>query len=255
MVAVGPEAVVQTARAVALAAVSGPVDRATARPAAGATEAGPTELGAAKPAERHESVARQGQNGAMAGGAWDGSPLAGRLLLATPLISEGVFARSVILVLHHDDSGTQGVVLNRPLDAPVDAVLPGWQDVLTDPTNLFQGGPVQLDSAIGLVTVPGPSDAPVGVKRLFGKVGVIDLDTPPQLVSTGLAGMRVFAGYAGWSDGQLEAEIGTGSWYVVEAEPRDAFSGHPRDLWQTVLRRQRDELAWMATFPADPDLN
>lgn len=195
------------------------------------------------------------QNGVVAEGRWDGSPLAGRLLLATPEIIDGIFHRSVILVLHHDDSGAQGVVLNRPLDAPVDAVLPGWQDLLTEPGNLFQGGPVQLDSAIGLVTVAGPAQAPVGVKRLFGTVGVIDLDTPPQLVATGLAGMRVFAGYAGWTAEQLEGEIATGSWFVVAAENRDAFSDDPRGLWVGVLRRQRDELAWMSTYPTDPDLN
>ncbi len=191
----------------------------------------------------------------MAEGRWAGAALAGRLLLATPEISDGIFHRSVVLVLHHDDSGAQGVVLNRPLDASVEAVLPGWQDLLTAPGNLFQGGPVQLDSAIGLVTVPGPSAPPVGVRRLFGTVCVIDLDTPPELVGSGLAGMRVFAGYAGWSGGQLEGEIATGSWYVVAAESRDAFTDDPERLWAGVLRRQPDELAWMATYPADPELN
>jgi putative transcriptional regulator len=186
---------------------------------------------------------------------WDGRPLTGRLLLATPVITHGIFHRSVILVLHHDDSGAQGVVVNAPLEATVDAVLPGWQDLLTAPGNLFQGGPVSLDSALGLVAVPGPLDAPVGVKRLFGRVGVIDLDTPPELVETGLAGMRVFAGYAGWSAGQLEDELREGSWWVVPAEGRDAFSAEPQELWQAILRRQGEPLAWVATYPEDPDLN
>ena len=186
---------------------------------------------------------------------WDGRPLTGRLLLATPEIGGGIFHRSVVLVLHHDDGGAQGVVVNRPLEATVDAVLPGWQGLLTEPGKLFQGGPVSLDSALGLVTVPGPNDAPVGVKRLFGRVGVIDLDTPPELVETGLAGMRVFAGYAGWSAGQLEGEVRTGSWWVVDAEGRDAFSDQPGQLWRSVLRRQGEPLAWVATYPDDPDLN
>ena len=70
-----------------------------------------------------------------------------------------------------------------------------------------------------------------------------------------IAGLRIFAGYAGWSAGQLEDEVGTGSWYVVDAEARDAFSDHPDDLWVRVLRRQRDHLAFVATFPADPEMN
>ncbi len=63
------------------------------------------------------------------------------------------------------------------------------------------------------------------------------------------------AGYAGWTAGQLEGEIRTGSWYVVEAEARDAFTDSPEDLWVRVLRRQRNELAFVSTYPADPTLN
>lgn len=130
--------------------------------------------------------------------------LAGRLLVATPQIGEGVFHRSVILMLHHDADGAQGVVLNRPMEAPVDAVLPAWQEHVTPPGVLFEGGPVGLDTALGLVTVPGGGEEPLGVKRLFGGVGLVDLDTPPVLVLPEIAGLRIYAGYAGWSPGQLE---------------------------------------------------
>ena len=47
----------------------------------------------------------------------------------------------------------------------------------------------------------------------------------------------------------------TGSWYVVDAEARDAFADHPLDLWKRVLRRQRDHLALVSTFPPDPEMN
>ena len=125
----------------------------------------------------------------------------GQLLVATPQIEEGVFRRSVVLVLHHDDDGAQGLVLNRPIDADVDAVLPGWEEHATRPAKVFQGGPVQLDSALGLVAVPGDSPEPTGVRRLFGAVALVDLDTPPTLVVPEVAGLRIFAGYAGWSPG------------------------------------------------------
>ena len=131
----------------------------------------------------------------------------GKLLVATPQIEEGVFRRSVVLVLHHDDDGAQGLVLNRPIDADVDAVLPGWEEHATRPAKVFQGGPVQLDSALGLVAVPGDSPEPTGVRRLFGAVALVDLDPPPTLVVPEVAGLRIFAGYAGWSAGQLEDEV------------------------------------------------
>ncbi|EWT00956.1 hypothetical protein N865_12065 [Intrasporangium oryzae NRRL B-24470] len=179
----------------------------------------------------------------------------GRLLVATPSVVGDVFGRSVILVLHHDEGGAQGVVLNKPLTADVDSVLPGWQRVVTAPPVLFQGGPVSTSSALGLVTVPGDEPEPLGVKRLFGSIGLVDLDVPTPVVAAELAGMRIFAGYSGWESGQLEGEIRRGDWYVVDAEARDPFSSEPEGLWRAVLRRQRDNLAFVASFPDDPAMN
>jgi putative transcriptional regulator len=179
----------------------------------------------------------------------------GKLLVATPRTGGNVFRRSVVLVLQHDEGGAQGVVLNHPLNAPVSSVLPPWQDYVTDPPIVFQGGPVSLDSALGLVTVPGDRQEPTGVRLLFGGLGLVDLDVPPLAVMPGVAGLRIFAGYAGWSQGQLEQEIRDGGWYVVESEARDAFTGEPQTLWATVLRRQRGNLALVASLPEDPTLN
>jgi putative transcriptional regulator len=178
-----------------------------------------------------------------------------RLLVATPSVEGEVFGRSVVLLLHHDDEGAQGVVLNKPLAAPVDSVLPGWQKVVTAPPVLFQGGPVSTSSALGLVTVPGDAAEPLGVKRLFGSIGLVDLDVPTPVVEAELAGMRIFAGYAGWDAGQLENEIARGDWYLVDAEVADPFTHDPEGLWRRVLRRQRDNLAFVASYPADPSLN
>lgn len=179
----------------------------------------------------------------------------GRLLVATPSVEGDVFHRSVILVLHHDADGAQGVVLNRPLSAPVDAVLPGWQAVVTAPDVIFQGGPVSTAAALGLVTVPGEGEEPMGIRRLFGSIGLVDLDVPTPVVAAELGGMRIFAGYAGWGEGQLESELRRGDWYVVDAEVGDVFTPDPDSLWRAVLRRQRDSLAYVANFPDDPSMN
>jgi len=180
----------------------------------------------------------------------------GKLLVATPRTTGEIFRRSVVLVLQHDEDGAQGVVLNRPMSAPISSVLPHWQDYVTDPANVFQGGPVALDSALGLVTVPGDKvEEPMGVRLLFGGIGLVDLDIPPIVVMPEVAGLRIFAGYAGWSAGQLDQEVRAGGWYVVEAEARDAFTPEPETLWSTVLRRQRGHLAFVASFPDDPTMN
>ncbi|WP_295700834.1 YqgE/AlgH family protein [Lapillicoccus sp.] len=185
----------------------------------------------------------------------DSEFLAGRLLVATPQIDVGTFRRAVILLLHHNEGGAQGVILNQPLEADIDAVLPGWKSVATVPQTVFRGGPVELDSAIGLVTVPGDDPEPMGVRHLFGGLGLVDLDAPPSLVAPEIAGMRVFAGYAGWSPEQLEDEVRRGDWYVVDHEARDAFSGEPEGLWERVLRRQDDDLKLVARYPDDPSMN
>jgi putative transcriptional regulator len=181
--------------------------------------------------------------------------LTGRLLVATPRLTDPNFRRAVVLMLDHGDDGALGIVVNRPLEVDVAAVLPGWQPYATAPGRLFQGGPVALDSALGVVAVPGDDVEPMGVRRIIGSLGLVDLDTPPQVVVGGVAGLRIFAGYAGWSGGQLEEEIRDGAWYVIEAEPRDPFTDSPQVLWRDVLRRQRGELALVSTYPEDPSLN
>jgi putative transcriptional regulator len=183
------------------------------------------------------------------------SGVAGRLLVATPQLQDPNFTRTVVLVLDHDDDGAMGIVVNRSMGIAVDRVLPLWQPYVTAPGQMFQGGPVGLDSALGVVAVPGDGEEPVGVRRVLGSLGLIDLDTPPQVVAGGVAGLRIFAGHAGWAAGQLEDEIAEGAWYVVDAEARDPFTDAPDELWRTVLRRQRGELAFLSTYPDTPSLN
>ncbi|MDF5752586.1 YqgE/AlgH family protein [Spongiactinospora sp. TRM90649] len=185
----------------------------------------------------------------------------GGLLVATPRLDDPNFRRSVVLVLEHDqDSGTLGVVLNRPSDIAVTQVLPTWDSLVSGPSVLFQGGPVQTDSALALAAVPS-GEEPLGWRRLqagipaVSRLGTVDLDAPPEILAGEIAQMRIFAGYAGWTPGQLESEIAEGAWYVVDAEQGDTFFADPESLWRAVLRRQPGELAFVATCPDDPTLN
>ena len=182
------------------------------------------------------------------------APLTGRLLVASPLLGDSNFARAVILVLDHDEDGALGVVVNRPTPVTVGEVLPGWQAYTSGPGVVFQGGPVALDSALALAAVPGTGE-PLGWRRVVGGLGLVDLDAPPELLAAEMAAMRVFAGYAGWGPGQLEGELAEGAWYLVAAEPGDAFTLAPEGLWRAVLRRQRSSLALVSTYPGDPAHN
>ena len=186
--------------------------------------------------------------------------LTGRLLVATPALVDPNFDRAVVLLLDHDEEGTLGVVLNRPTPVGVGDVLESWAMLAGAPPVVFQGGPVSLDSALGLAVVPGESrdgdgDAPLGWRRVHGAIGLVDLEAPPELLASELGSLRIFAGYAGWGPGQLEDELMEGAWYVVESEPGDVSAPDPEQLWRSVLRRQRSELAMVATYPDDPSLN
>jgi putative transcriptional regulator len=182
--------------------------------------------------------------------------LTGRLLIATPTLGDPNFSRTVVFVLDHDESGALGVVVNRPTTMPVSEVLPGWQQFTTDPGVIFQGGPVALDSALGIAVLPGVGDEePLGWRRVIGGLGLVDLETPPEVLGGGMAGLRIFAGYAGWGTGQLEDELAEGAWYVVAGQAQDALSGDPERLWRTVLRRQGGDLALVSTYPDDPSMN
>lgn len=187
-------------------------------------------------------------------------PKAGRLLVATPLLGDPNFRRTVVLIVEHEEAdGTLGVVLNRPTQIPVGQVLGQWTDLVSDPCVVFKGGPVSPNSALALALVPG-TDEPLGWRALDGapslaRLGLLDLDTPPNVLATAIGALRVYAGYAGWSPGQLKQEIDEGAWHVVSAEPSDVFATDADLLWRSVLRRQEGDMAFLATYPDDPGLN
>jgi putative transcriptional regulator len=186
--------------------------------------------------------------------------LSGRLLVATPLLGDPNFRRTVILIVEDEpEEGTLGVVLNRPTEVQVGQVLESWTELVTGPTVVFKGGPVAPNSALALALARG-EDEPLGWRSLDGsnlmsRIGLVDLEAPPELLAGGITSLRVFAGYAGWGPGQLRAEIEEGAWYVLTGEPADAFLAEPERLWGAVLRRQGGDFAIVATYPDDPMLN
>ena len=179
----------------------------------------------------------------------------GHLLIATPELRDPNFARTVVLIVDTDDEGAVGVILNRPTGVLVGDVLASWRQRVGEPPVLFEGGPVSSEAALAVGLLRDAGDVPVGFHAFYGRLGLLDLDTPGELIEGTLCGLRIFAGYAGWGAEQLQDEVAEGSWYVVPALRDDVFRPSVTSLWSDVLRRQPGRLAWQSTRPADPELN
>jgi putative transcriptional regulator len=88
----------------------------------------------------------------------------------------------------------------------------------------------------------------------FGSIGFLTGDVEAG-ARDDVRRARVFAGYAGWGPGQLEAEVEEGGWIREPAFPEDVFVERPEELWTSIMRRKGPEFAMLATMPADPSTN
>lgn len=174
------------------------------------------------------------------------STLTGRLLVATPTLLDPNFYRTVIYVAEHGEDGALGIVLNRPTTEAVADHIEGWSTSLAAPSVVFIGGPVSNEVAVAVAE--NPSIPPPSWNPELANVGLLDITDGPERIG-GVDRLRIFSGYSGWVAGQLEMELTSGSWFVLDAMPDDIFSTDPAGLWVAVLRRQPGRLAFYASFP------
>jgi putative transcriptional regulator len=171
--------------------------------------------------------------------------LRGHLLIAAPSLFD-YFRRTVVLVLEHTADGAMGVVLGRETETLVAEAVPALAELAGDDDVVYLGGPVSPESVVALGEFEDPEEAG---SRVVGSLGTLD----PDAANDSLVRVRVFAGYAGWSAGQLDAELESDAWIVQPADALDPFvSG---DIWSEALARAGGRYKLMATMPADPSLN
>jgi putative transcriptional regulator len=178
--------------------------------------------------------------------------LAGQLLLASPALTDPNFERSVVLIGVHSEEGAMGVVLNRPSSVTVGEAAPQLEVALAESDAVYVGGPVQPSSIVFLAEFSDPS--PAGL-LVVGRIGFPAPDTGLEELSRASERMRVFAGFAGWGEGQLEAEVDQGDWISHPALPEDVFTDLPEQLWGDVLTRKGGSFALVARMPQDPSVN
>jgi putative transcriptional regulator len=179
--------------------------------------------------------------------------LRGKLILASPILRDPNFARTVVLIAEHTDDGAMGIVLNRPASSTVGEAVPDLSWLAGEEEAVYVGGPVAETAVIVLAEFERPELAGALVEGDLGFIGA-DADDPERLDGA-IRRARVFAGHAGWGPGQLEDELAEEAWIVEPPERDEIFTEDPADLWAAVLRRKGRRYALLATMPPDPSLN
>jgi putative transcriptional regulator len=179
--------------------------------------------------------------------------LKGQLLLDSGQLRGSFFQRTVVLVCQHDAEGAFGLVLNRATGSQAgDMIVADLPDSLkTCP--LFLGGPVQPSALSFLHTDSFIPDANVIPNLTLGH----SLDTLVELGESfsPTRKVKLFAGYAGWSPGQLEDEMKRKAWLTHPATLDLVFDTGPEELWQKVLRQKGGKYRLLAQMPEDLSLN
>lgn len=168
----------------------------------------------------------------------------GVLLIAQESMVDPNFSNTVLLITEYEETGTVGLVLNRPLENPAVEILPQLQELGLDSYNLYLGGPVRLNSLRLLVqTEAGLDDHYHVVDNIFqitdlrGVQGLLDRET-------GQFRIRLYAGYAGWYPGQLERELLRGGWHLFRSDSSLVFSDDPESLWERLI--DQIDMQWVS---------
>jgi len=159
------------------------------------------------------------------------------LLVSHPDMMDPNFARSVVLTVRADAGGPLGVILNQPTSVTLRDLYPDRDDVAKRDDVVFFGGPVQPDAL--LFAFRSATKPPQGLLvedniYISGNSAVLEeLLRHPEHAED----QRFFVGYSGWADGQLEAEIEQGGWYVLPYDTAAVFAMDPRSMYEQLLRR------------------
>ena len=176
--------------------------------------------------------------------------LQGKLLVSSPALVDPNFRKTVVLITHHDEEGAMGLVLSRPSGVAATEAVPALEGIPGAADPVFVGGPVQPEAFMALAEFEDVEESAV---LIFGDVGFMPAEAEPAELD--VRRVRLFAGYAGWGPGQLEAELGEPSWIVVGAEAGDPFADDPDELWRQVVHRKGGPFSLMENMPFDPGLN
>jgi putative transcriptional regulator len=173
----------------------------------------------------------------------------GRLLVASRDLGDPNFAKTVILLVHYNqDQGAVGLVVNKRTDVPISRVFHDLKEAGGRNDPVYIGGPVELNSVLALLK---SASKPEGGNRVFGDVYLIsNKDLLAQTLASRVeaAVFHAYIGYAGWSAGQLEHEVGLGAWRIIPADVGTVFHADPDSVWEHLIRRTETQIAGLLIY-------
>jgi len=182
------------------------------------------------------------------------APETGRLLISEPFMLDPNFKRSVIILTEYGDEGAMGFVLNHESEYRLGDLIP---DIQYSELPVYVGGPVGNDTLHFIHRVPEKIEG--GIEIADGIYWGGDFEAVKELASSYQLmtdEVRFFAGYSGWTPGQLDAEIGDDAWIVTDKYSIDILFKHDeQNLWRDVVKGLGQRYAHIANFPENPELN
>lgn len=187
----------------------------------------------------------------------------GSILIASPGLVDPNFRRTVVLVTEHTGEGSFGLVLNRPGKSKVAELWAAISDTpCTSEALAFIGGPVQPGSVFVLHTcadLAGEAEPVIpglylgSDQQLLGNL--LERDEDLRKADKTREIFRVFCGYSGWGEGQLEGELDSGSWLVQPAVTGSIFDTPPAEMWSHTMECEGGLYRIFGLMPPEPELN
>lgn len=178
---------------------------------------------------------------------------AGKLLVSVPLTGNIFFDRSVILLVEHNETGDFGIMLNKNLPLTLKDIFP---DTRNEHIPIFLGGPVDANNLFFLHGYGNllKGSLPICENVYYG-ASAADLlhSIKKELLDENL--IRFYLGYAGWTSGQLEAEINKKLWVIADCDEKNIFDKDNKSCWNNVVKSLGSSFSFWLDTPEEPYWN
>jgi len=179
-------------------------------------------------------------------------PSKGRMLISEPFMQDYYFKRSVILLAEHNEDGTYGVVINKPLYVNMNDLIKDFPKIEAE---LYLGGPVATNNLFYIHMYPEIANSNVIADDIYwsGDIEVIKEMAALNLLEQNK--IRFFLGYSGWVAKQLDGEIKRNSWVTSKIDNSVLFDTSVGEVWNKMVANLGDDYSYWKNFPENPIMN